>query len=251
MRIALIADIHGNLPALEAVVDELSGEDVDALVCLGDVGLGPQPAETVERVRRLECPVVMGNWDASFFEPAPRLDGDLGRILGDLRAWSSEQLSPEQQRYVLSFEPTVEVALGGGATLLAFHGSPRSFEDMILATTPDDEVERMLDGRCALVLAGGHTHFQLFRRYAESAIVNPGSVGLPFRRGQAGVMRISPWAEYGLVDYDGERLGVQLRRTPFDVDGFLALMLRSGMPHAEWWAELWTDESRPLAGVLS
>src|SRR5437868_14817611 len=110
MRIALIADIHGNLPALEAVLEELNGEEVDELVCVGDVALGPQPFETVERLRALECPVVMGNWDASFFEPTS-LDGDLGRILTDLREWSSGQLTEEQRRYVLDFVPTVEVPL--------------------------------------------------------------------------------------------------------------------------------------------
>jgi predicted phosphodiesterase len=251
MRLALIADIHGNLPALEAVLEEIERDGVDEIVCLGDVALGPQPAETVERLRDLGCPVVMGNWDAWSFQEMPRLDGELGQVLRDQLAWSSEQLSAADERYVRGFDDTVELELGGGAQLLGFHGSPRSFVDMILATTPDDEVEGMLGGRTPLVLAGGHTHFQLFRRFAESAIVNPGSVGLPFRRGDTGVMPISPWAEYGLVDYEDDRLGVQLRRTPFDVDGFLSRMLASGMPHAEWWAELWTDEARPLASVLS
>jgi hypothetical protein len=163
-------------------------------------------------------------------------------VLGDLRSWAIEQLSSDHRRYVLGFDQTLEVDLGSGASLLGFHGSPRSFEDMILATTSDAELERMLDGHTALILAGGHTHFQLFRRFGESAVVNPGSVGLPFRRGEAGVMRISPWAEYGLVDYEEGRLAVELRRTAFDVESFLALMLQSGMPHADWWADLWRDK---------
>jgi predicted phosphodiesterase len=242
MRLALIADIHGNLPALEAVLSEVERERVDELICLGDVALGPQPVDTLERLRALGCPVTMGNWDAWFFQQMPSLDGDLGRVLGDLRSWAIEQLSSDHRRYVLGFDQTLEVDLGSGASLLGFHGSPRSFEDMILATTSDAELERMLDGHTALILAGGHTHFQLFRRFGESAVVNPGSVGLPFRRGEAGVMRISPWAEYGLVDYEEGRLAVELRRTAFDVESFLALMLQSGMPHAEWWADLWRDK---------
>jgi putative phosphoesterase len=250
MRIALIADIHGNLPALEAVLEEIDRESADEIVCLGDVALGPQPVETVERLRELRCPVVMGNWDAWVFGPMPSLDGELGRVLGDLRAWSSDQLSPEHRNYVLGFDRSAEIALEDGRNLFAFHGSPRSFEDQILATTPDGDVEQMLEGHHEIVLAGGHTHFQLFRRLGESAIVNPGSVGLPFRRGQAGIMPISPWAEYGVVDVEDGRLAVELRRTPFDVGGFLDVMRRSGMPHAEWWAKLWTDESRPVAGVL-
>lgn len=243
MRLALIADIHGNLPALDAVLAEISREGVDRIVCLGDISLGPQPAETLERVRSLGCPVVMGNWDAWFLQGMPQFDGQLGEVLGDLRAWSVEQLSSEQRHYLTEFRPTVEVALPEGATLLAFHGSPRSFEDSIFATTPDEEVEEMLAGRTALVLAGGHTHFQLFRRLGESVLLNPGSIGLPFRRPHRGIMEIAPRAEYGLVQHDGDRLSIELRRTAFDLDGLLRVMREGGMPHAEWWVALWTAES--------
>ena len=189
MRLALIADIHGNLPALDAVLAEIGREGVDRIVCLGDISLGPQPVETLERVRSLGCPVIMGNWDAWLLDGMPQLDGQLGEVLGDLRSWSAEQLSSEQRHPLTEFHPTVEVALPDGATLLAFHGSPRSFEDLILATTPDEEVEEMLAGRTALVLAGGHTHFQLFRRFGESVLLNPGSIGLPFRRPRRGSWR--------------------------------------------------------------
>lgn len=243
MRLGLIADIHGNLPALDAVLAELGREGVDRIVCLGDISLGPQPVETLERVRSLGCPVIMGNWDAWFLEGMPQLDGRLGEVLGDLRSWSVEQLSSEQRQYLTEFHPTVEVPLPDGATLLAFHGSPRSFEDSIFATTPDQEVEEMLAGRTALVLTGGHTHFQLFRRLGESVLLNPGSIGLPFRRPNRGIMEIAPWAEYGLVQHDEGRLVIELRRAAFDLDGFLRAMRESGMPHAEWWAALWTAES--------
>ena len=154
-----------------------------------------------------------------------------------------QQLSDEHRRFVSEFPQTVEVPLEGGGKLLAFHGSPRSFDDSILATTSDEEVERMVGDRGALVLAGGHTHFQLFRRLGESVFVNPGSVGLPFRRMRPGIMRIAPWAEYGVVSYDDSRLAVELRRTAVDVDAFVGSMRSSGMPHADWWAELWQEES--------
>lgn len=241
MRLALIADIHGNLPALDAVLAELRREDVDQIVCLGDVSVGPHPVETLERVRSLGCPVVMGNWDAWFVQEMPRFDGQLGHVLGDLRAWSVEQLSAAHRDYLGSFAPTLDLRLPGGAKLLAFHGSPRSYEDMIFATTPDEELEPMFAGHDGLVLAGGHTHFQLFRRFGESVLVNPGSIGLPFRRPQSGVMHIAPWAEYGVVRHDGERLSIELRRTGFDVGGFVRTMRGSGMPHAEWWAGLWSE----------
>ncbi|MGB2953923.1 MAG: metallophosphoesterase family protein [Gaiellaceae bacterium] len=247
MLVALIADIHGNVPALEAVLGELEQDGVDQVLCLGDVGIGPQPVETLERVEELGCPVIMGNWDALFLGRHPSLDGELEHVLAALGAWSTEQLSPAHVEYVKSFRETVEVALGDGATLLAFHGSPRSYEDAILATTSDEELEQMLDGRKASVLACAHTHFQLFRRFGESILVNPGSVGLPFRRQQPGVMRVAPWAEYALVTHDPGRLAIELRRTAYDVERFLQIMRRSGMPHADWWADLWSAKGQAVA----
>jgi predicted phosphodiesterase len=246
VRLGLIADIHGNLPALDAVLAEIRREGVDRIVCLGDISIGPQPVETLERVRSLGCPVIMGNWDAWFVDGMPQLDGRLGEVLGDLRTWSVEQLSSEQRQYLTEFHPTVEVPLAGGATLLAFHGSPRSFEDMILATTPEGELEEMFAGRTALVLAGGHTHFQLFRRFGDAVLLNPGSVGLPFRPPRSGIMEIAPWAEYALVDHDGNGLSIELRRTAFDLDALLREMRERGMPHAEWWVALWTGESTEI-----
>lgn len=247
MRVALIADIHGNLPALDAVLAELEREGIDQVVCLGDISIGPQPVETLERVRSLGCPVILGNWDAWLVEGMPQLDGGrLAEVLGDLCSWAGSRLSPEQRDLLLGFAPAVELELPEGEQLLAFHGSPRSFEDAIFATTPDEELEEMLDGRTASVLAGGHTHFQLVRRFGESLLVNPGSIGLPFRRELPGVMEIAPWAEYGVLGFEDGRVSIELRRTPFDLDELLAAMRESGMPHAEWWMERWTSRSQAV-----
>ena len=244
MRLALIADIHGNLPALDAVLAEIDREGVDQVVCLGDISIGPQPVEALERVRSLGCPVILGNWDAWLVEGMPQLDGGrLGEVLGDLCSWAGAQLSPEQRDLLTGFAPALELELREGEQLLAFHGSPRSFEDAIFATTPDAELEEMLAGREALVLAGGHTHFQLVRRFGESLLVNPGSIGMPFRQALPGIMEVAPWAEYGILEHRDGRFSFDLRRTPFDVEALLTAMRDSGMPHAEWWMERWTSRS--------
>ena len=246
MRIALLADIHGNLLGLNAVLEELQGEQVDRIVCLGDVAVGPQPTETLERIKGLGCPVLMGNWDAWFLDGFPDFSDDLGRRLVEIGSWWADQLDDECRSYMRTFEMAVELELEAGMKLAAFHGSPRSFEEGILATTSDDELEEMFSGIDASLLACGHTHFQLLRRVGESLLVNPGSVGLPFRTG-GGVMQIAPWAEYGLVTVDRGRLGVDFRRTAYDVRGHAEAMLASGMPHAEWWTSLWADrEPAPI-----
>ena len=197
MRVALLADIHGNLLGLDAVLEELERDRVDRIVCLGDVAVGPQPTATLDRIRSLGCPVLMGNWDTWFLEGFPDFQDDLGRKLVEMGSWWADQLDEESRSYMRTFEPTLTLDLGD-ITLVACHGSPRSNEEGILATTPDEEVEEMLAGIDAPLVACGHTHFQLLRRVGETLLVNPGSVGLPFLR-DGGVMQIAPWAEYAVV----------------------------------------------------
>ena len=88
----------------------------------------------------------------------------------------------------------------------------------------------------------------MIRRYLETVIINPGSVGLPFREWWPRPIRISPWAEWGILSGEDERLSMDLRRTPFDVDGFLQMSLSSGMPHADWWVKSWSREIERRTG---
>jgi diadenosine tetraphosphatase ApaH/serine/threonine PP2A family protein phosphatase len=120
---------------------------------------------------------------------------------------------------------------------------------MILATTPHNELLRMLEGFGHPLMLAGHTHVQLARVVNGTLVVNPGSVGLPFRGLPAGEMQqISPWAEYALVRIEDSRTSVELRRTSYDVDGMLQQTIESGVPHAAWWAETWVrpDPKLPL-----
>ena len=239
MRIGLISDIHGNRIALDAVLAELERDGVDRIVCLGDVAVGPQPAEALARVRELGCPVVMGNWDACFLEGMPAARDEVGRKLVETGEWWARFLSDEDREFMRSFERTIELDLGGGREVLFFHGSPHSYDDWIFSTTPDDQLRAMLDGHSEAMLVGGHTHIQLIRRFEKSVIVNPGSVGLPFVEWWPRPVRIAPWAEYGILRSDDGKLSMELRRTAFDVKAFLRLSRESGMPHAEWWADCW------------
>ena len=240
MRIAVVSDIHGNKPALDAVLAEIEREQVDRLVCLGDVAVGPQPGAALERIAETGCPVIMGNWDAAFLNGLPALEGKLGELLVEQAAWASEQLSEAERDVIRGFVPSLELPLGDGLDALFFHGSPRSFDDVILADTPSAELDALLTGSDAGVLVGGHTHIQLLRGHRDLVFVNPGSVGLPFRSDPAGEqVRISPWAEYGLLTHEDGRLALDLRRVDYDTDAYLASTLETGMPHAQWWADCW------------
>jgi putative phosphoesterase len=239
MRVGFVSDIHGNLLALDAVLADLRRQDVDRIVCLGDVCFGPQAHECLERVRELNCPVVLGNWDSWSMDGFPPADDPVGMMLYEIGAWWARLLTGEDHAFVRTFVPTLELPLEDGSRMLCFHGSPHSFSDWIFATTPDDDLETMLAGIEAAVLVGGHTHLQMLRRFGRSAIVNPGSVGQPFSQWWPRPIRVAHWAEYGVVETDGGRMHVDLRRVPYDVDALLRQFATSDMPHAHWWIESW------------
>ncbi len=242
MRVALIADIHGNLPALEAALAEIATEAVDQIVCLGDVAsFGPQPREVIARLRTLGCPVVMGNADASVLDPpSPESMEGVSKIFAEMDVWTHGLLAEDDHAYLRSFQPTVSVDLGDGKSLLCYHGSPRSFDDRILPETSRETLDGWFGDSNALLYAGGHTHLQMFVRHRSALVINPGSVGLPYDMPPpAPRIRNPAWAEYALVDVVGSRLRVDLRRAPFDVPALLAAGRVSGMPHANWWASDW------------
>lgn len=238
MRVGLISDLHGNSLALDAVLKELEGEDLDSVVCLGDVAVGPQPREVLARVRELEAPVVLGNWDAACLDGFPSAAAGTDAIVNEIHGWWSEQLSSEDRAFLRTFVPRLELELDGVPALF-FHGSPRSFDDFVFATTPEDELELMFGDDRQPLLVGGHTHIQMLRRWGRSLVVNPGSVGLPFLAWWPDRVRVAPWAEYAILSAENGRIHVDLRRTTFDVGALLRISRASGMPHAEWWADCW------------
>lgn len=243
MRVALIADLHGNLTALEAVIADLADANVDEVVCLGDVAAtGPQPRETVARLRALGCPVVMGNTDAAALRPMRpvRLSpaDEESRRFAEIDEWCAAQLTPDDLAYLRTFRPTLTVPLGSDAVLLCFHGSPHSNTEAIVTTTPDAALAPMFAGIDAAVLAGGHTHAQFVRTYGPAILLNPGSVGLPYVAAREGTYN-PPWAEYGIVAWHAGCANVELRRVPIDTEMIVRPAMRGGMPHAQWWSDGW------------
>ena len=240
MRIAVISDIHGNCFALDVALADIRGAAVDQVVCLGDaIQGGAQPAETVARLRELGCPIVMGNADA-WLLTGEETDAEhpATEQMREMREWSLAQLSSADRAFIAGFRPTVTPALGDGRELLCFHGSPHSFDDIILPETSEEEVQRFLGGFNAAALAGGHTHLQQIRRLGDALFFNPGSIGraydrhLPEER-----FRYDPWAEYAVLSYDAGRLGLEFRRLPLDTDALAQVILSSGQPYAKESAE--------------
>jgi predicted phosphodiesterase len=209
--VALVSDIHGNDAALAAVVSDLERLRVERVVCLGDaVQGGDEPAAVLDRLAALGWPVILGNADDFLLEVPADSPEPITEALLERRAWTLAQLEPRHLEQIRAFTPTLDVELDDGLTLRAFHGSPRSFDDVLLPHTPDAEVERLLGGSGVDMLAGGHTHIQ-WARYVDGALfVNPGSVGLAYDRFDAEPAPVRV-AEYALVTGGA----VEFRRIPW------------------------------------
>ena len=238
MRLAIFADIHSNVIALEKVLQAVHGERVDQIVCLGDVvNIGARPREVIARLRELNCLTIMGNHDEWMLKPDYHSRKDTIDEVVDIYHWTAEQLSPDDLAYVRSFQPTAYLQFGSQQDVLFFHGSPRSNKDLILAETPDHVLDGMFNGCRASLLVGGHSHIQLMRYYRGMRLVNPGSVGLSFTyHPQFGY---SPWAEFALVTWSRGRIHLDMHRLPLPVDKIIQDALQTDMPHANWWATAW------------
>lgn len=239
MRIAVLSDIHGNCVALDQVLADLERHPVDQLVCLGDaIQGGHQPVQTVARLRELGCPIVLGNADAWLLSGVNTSDHETVTARQEVvREWSLAQLSEADRAFIAAFMPTVELALEGGCTLLCFHGSPTSFDDLIFPETPQDEFARLLQPFAPAIFTGGHTHVPHVRRLGETFFFNPGSVGVAYDRHQPeaedGTTRLDSWAEYAVLTSEDERLAVEFRRVPLAVGSLIAGIRASGHPYAE------------------
>jgi putative phosphoesterase len=193
-RVAALYDIHGNLPALEAVLADVGA--AETIVVGGDFSRGPMPVETVDRLRGLGDRVrfIRGNADRS--AAAERLD------------------------FLAGLSETVTIDVDGLGSVLFCHGSPRSDEDIITAVTPDERLGRILAGVADPIVVCGHTHHQFDRTAHGIRVVNAGSIGMPYE-GRPGAF----WARLGP--------GVDLRSTVYDVDAASAAILATGFPDAD------------------
>ncbi|WP_374689716.1 metallophosphoesterase [Promineifilum sp.] len=243
MQVALISDIHGNLTALDAALTDIARHGADQIICLGDVAaLGPQPMAVVHRLHDLAIPVILGNTDHWLLNPKrEKTKNDDQRRQQEIELWAAGQVTATERGLIEAYAPWLAFNLDG-TSLLCYHGSPRSFEERIEPETPTKKLDDYFEEHRATLLAGGHTHEAMVRRYGESVIINPGSVGLPMIHPQPGSEKNTynpPWAEYALVDTHDGGLTLSLRRVPYSLDDLAAAVRASGMPHADFYLADW------------
>jgi putative phosphoesterase len=199
MRIAAIADIHGNLPALEAVLAEVESESPDLIVVCGDVASGPMPVETIDVLRQLKkARFVRGNADRGL------IDEFDGKPQGDMPG--GKQLRREHRDFLASFEPTVRVD-----RILFCHAVPANDIEVFSVETPDERVRELMGGVDADLVVCGHTHMQFDRTVDRLRIVNPGSVGMTYGEPGAYWAMVSPDVEMRRTDYDREAAAARIR----------------------------------------
>jgi predicted phosphodiesterase len=224
MRIAALCDIHGNLPALDAVLAEVELLDVDAIVVGGDAVPGPFMAETVERLRGLgdRARFVMGNGDREIVEAF-----DAGVAFEDapegferFTAWCASRIDRADRDFLASFEPVVSLPVDDLGDVLFCHGSPRSDTEIITQVTPPERLEPMLSGVTERTVVCGHTHHQFALGIDGRTVLNAGSVGMPYQGAAA--------AFWLLLGPD-----VRMRRTDYDIDGALEALRATGAPDVD------------------
>jgi putative phosphoesterase len=222
VRVAALYDIHGNLPALEAVLAEVASERPDLVLVGGDLVAGPWPAECLDALRGLEPPVafVRGNADREAVAGGERE-----------RAWCLDRLGPERAEFVSGWPLTVREQVEGLGRVLFCHATPDSDEAFLTPITPEDALAKALAGADADVVVYGHIHVQ-YERGSAPRLVNPGSVGWPHENARGAY-----WAVLGPE--------VGFRRTEYDYEAAAAQVLASGYPNAQHMADTILDPPTP------
>jgi putative phosphoesterase len=227
MRVAIFSDIHGNLPALEAVLDDIHGRDVDAVYCLGDlVGYAAYPNEVTERIRREQIPTIMGNYDdgvgfdrdecgCAYREANERLRGQQSL------EWTKARVTAENKAFLRSLMPEIRTNIDGKRLLLV-HGSPRKMNEYLFEDRPISSFARLAASSDAEVIVFGHTHKPYTKKIRDVWFVNAGSVGKP---------KDADWrACYAMLDVTADP-PASFVRVPYDLETVTRAIRDSELPH--------------------
>jgi putative phosphoesterase len=225
MRVAAIYDIHGNLPALEAVIADIREAGVDRVVVGGDVVPGPMPRETIASLLQLDLPVefIQGNGDREVLAQMEGAETDWYRSAPERWRepvrWTAQQLPREHKTLLAGWAKTLRLTIGGFGEVLFCHATPRGDTEVFTRLTPEDRLLPAFAGLNVAVVVCGHTHMQFDRMVGGIRVVNAGSVGMPFGEPGAYWLLLGP--------------GIDLRCTPYELAKAAQRIQDTKYPQAE------------------
>jgi len=229
MRVAALYDIHANLPALEAVLQDLRQASVDLIVVGGDVLPGPMPRETLACLLELDVPVrfIPGNGDRETLARIAGTETDWFRAAPEQWRepvrWTAEQLDTEHERLLAGWPATIRVGISGLGEVLFCHATPHNDTDVFTRLTPEECVSPLFAGLDVPTAVCGHTHMQFDRTIGPVRVVNAGSVGMPFGEPGAYWLLLGP--------------AIELRHTPYDLQKAAERIANTRYPQAQDFAE--------------
>ncbi len=222
--VAALYDIHGNLPALQAVLQDVRDSAVDCVVVGGDVFPGPMPRETLACLLDLRLPIyfIRGNGDREVLAQMQGLEIKVPEHYRDAMRWIAEQLYPDYEKIIASWPEAIRLEVAEVGEVFFCHATPRNDSDIFTRLTPEEQLLTVFRDTKEPTVVCGHTHMQFERQIGGTRVVNAGSVGMPFGKPGAYWLQIGP--------------AIQLRRTDLDLNKAAEEILRSSYPLREEFA---------------
>ena len=229
MKVAALFDIHANLPALEAVIQEVHESEVEQIVVGGDVVPGPMPRETLRCLLDLDLPVqfIRGNGELAMLAQMAAADESAvtywgttsGKPLPEqyrpIYRWTVGQLHPEYESVLASWPKTLQLEIHELGNVLFCHSTPRSETEIFTRRTPEERLLPLFEGLNVSVVVCGHTHMQFDRMIGKTRVVNAGSVGEPYGEPGADWLLLGPDVQLQHTSYDLTKAVERIRNTEF------------------------------------
>ena len=234
MKIAVISDIHANLVALKAVLEDVRDEKCDTVFCLGDLVLaGPQPKETIDFIKSQSWNIVQGNTDKMIAQYGPEVMEFLEAqypVMANALADDVSVINDTHRAFLAELPPILSFEVEG-CTVLLTHGSPRANNEDILPGMPLEIVEEIIAGTTEKLILCGHTHVPCgYQTNTNQTVVNVGSVGRP--------MTQEPKACYAIIDFANGSFEVRHRFVTYDNVLAAQIMSQRGFVGADRLADL-------------
>jgi len=218
MRVAAIYDIHGNLPALEAVLQDIRQAEVNHIVVGGDVLPGPMPRETLACLLDLNVPVqfIQGNGDRVVLaQMAGTESSEVPKQFREVVRWNAQQLHPEDEQLLASWSQTLRIEINGLGEVLFCHATPRNDTEIFTRLTSQERLLPVFEGINVPFVICGHTHMQFDRTIGRIRVVNAGSVGMPFGEPGAYWLLLGPDVQFRHTLYDFTKAAERIRDTNY------------------------------------